>query len=114
MRRGSVFLILSLFGCATEAPMMSPQLRRTAAAVRLIDGPPPQGFRIVGEVEGISCSGQKSINPTLAEARDMLKLEAARRGATAVASIICQQGDFRFSDNCWKSIRCAGDAGHLP
>jgi hypothetical protein len=114
MRRCSAFLILALWGCATAPPMISPEVRRAASAVQLIDGAPPPGFRILGEVEGLSCSGEKSTNPTLPMARDALKMEAARRGATAVASIICQPGNFTFSDNCWKSIRCVGDAGRLP
>lgn len=59
-------LLIVLAGSCATAPM-SPDLRRAAAQVRLIEGAPPPGL------EGVS-----------------------------------------FSDNCWKSIRCVGDAGRLP
>jgi len=113
MRVRTWFLILATCGCATT-PAMSPELRRAAATVRLIDGAPPPGFQMVGEVQGLSCARQGGTNPDMAAAREQLKVEAARRGATAVASIACQEEGASLSDNCWKSIRCAGDAGRLP
>jgi len=114
MRVWCRFLILAACGCASAPPAISPQIRRAASAVQLIEGGPPAGFRLIGEIEGYSCSALRSTQPTVGIARDSLKLEAARRGATVVVSIICQPGDLPFSDNCWKSIRCVGDAGRLP
>ena len=112
MRLRAWSLSLALCSCAT-APM-SAELRRAAASVRLIDGPPPPGFQMIGEVEALSCARQAGSNPDAALAREQLKVEAAKRGGTAVASIACEEQGVSLSDNCWKSIRCAGDAGRLP
>jgi hypothetical protein len=106
---------MALAAACASTPRISPDLRRKAGAVVLVDGPPPPGFRAVGQVEGFAC--QKSLymgGPSFTAARELLKIEAARRGATTVASILCQEEGTSFSDNCWKSIRCVGDAGTMP
>lgn len=113
MRVRAWFSILALCSCATT-PVMSPELRRAASTVRLIDGAPPPGFQMVGEVQALSCARQAGSDPDMAAAKEQLKVEAARRGGTAVASIACQEEGASLSDNCWKAIRCAGDAGRLP
>jgi hypothetical protein len=100
-----------LAACAS-APPIAPDLRRRASAVVLVDGPPPPGFQAIAQVQGIDC--QKNLyggEPSFTAAREQLRLEAARRGATAVASILCQKEAVSWGDNCWKSVRCLGDAG---
>jgi hypothetical protein len=47
-------------------------------------------------------------------AKDELKLEAARLGGNAVASVVCQEVNFDNWNSCLKSIQCIGDAGRLP
>jgi RcsF lipoprotein len=118
MRSGFTYLVLFLscafLSCATAAPKTSPELRRAAAAVRLLDGAAPPGFRSAGEVEGRSCAERRGVNPDMAVAREKLKFEAASLRASAVANIACQEEGFSHADGCWKSIRCVGDAGWLP
>ncbi len=104
-----------LFAACASAPPISPELRRSASTVVLVDGPPPSGFKRLGQIEGFGC--QKNLYvaaPSMVAVREQLKVEAARRGATAVVSILCQEEGTSFSDNCWKAIRCVGDAGTLP
>ena len=94
--------------------MISPEARRTGSTtVQLIDGAPPPGFLMLGKVRGLSCA-QRGSNPDMAAAREQLKLEAARLGGTAVASIGCEEKGLNFEDDCWKSISCEGDVGRLP
>ena len=114
MRTGFTFLLLGFLGCATPTPKTSPELRRAAAAVRLLDGAAPPGFRIAGEVEGMSCAERRGVNPDMAVAREKLKFEAASLKATAVANIACQEEGPSYADGCLKSIRCVGDAGRVP
>jgi hypothetical protein len=109
--RSTWLVFLALFSCATS---LSPELRRAAAAVRLLDGGPPAGFISLGEVQALSCARRVGSLPDSLAAREELKVEAAKRGATAVASILCREEGVSFGDNCWKSIRCVGDAGKLP
>jgi hypothetical protein len=100
--------------CACAATPITPELRRSAAVVRLIDGAPPAGFKLVSEVQGLSCARQLGASPDMMAAKEQLKVEAAKVQANAVASIVCAEEGASFSDNCWKAIRCKGDAGHLP
>jgi hypothetical protein len=109
----SVIVFISIV-CACAGTAITPELRRSAAVVRLIDGAPPAEFKLVSEVEGLSCARQLGINPDVTAAKEQLKVEAAKAKANAVASIVCAEEGTSFSDNCWKAIRCKGDAGHLP
>lgn len=112
---GQMRLVLGIVmacGCATT-PTMTPELRRAAASVQLIDGPPPAGHELVAPVEHLSCARVVGTTPDMAAAREQLKIEAAMRGANAVASIVCQEEGVSFGDNCWKSVRCMGDAIRL-
>jgi hypothetical protein len=99
-----------LLGCGGTTQQLSPELRRAAAGVRLIDGPPPSGSKLVGQVEYLSCARQLGSSPDMGAAREQLKFKAARLHANAVAAIACQEEGVSLADNCWKSIRCMGDA----
>ncbi len=115
-RKGSALLIIVLVGCATTPPpaAISPELRRAAGAVHLLDGPVPAGFRIAGSIQGFACGANERIIPQLSLAREQLKVEAARLKATAVAAILCQEERWPYHEGCYRVIRCMGDAGHLP
>jgi len=109
-----LLLLLSSVAACASAPVIPPELRRSAGAVVLLDGPPPVGFRLIQQVEGLSC--EKNLyggGPSMAAARESLKLEAARRGGTVVGNIFCREEGTSFGDNCWKSFHCSGDAGTL-
>ena len=115
MREILVSLLLFSSSCATTSSTMSPELRRSAAAVRLLEGAPPAGFQLLGEISGVSCSKVAGGGPPdIAVAKDEMKLEAARRGGNAVASVVCQEVNFDNWNGCLKSIQCIGDAGRLP
>jgi hypothetical protein len=113
MRMIAFLLTLVLCGCATSGSEISPALRRAAAAITFLEGAPPSGFQIVGEVRGLSCAKRGSGSPDISVAKDELRLEAAKLGATVVASIVCQEGTFD-TYRCDRAIECTGDAGRLP
>jgi len=92
---------------------ISPEERRAAAAIKLIEGAPPPEFEIIKEVEGLSCAVQSGSSPDMNAAREEMKVEAARVGGNAIASVVCQEGGVLWSSNCWKHIRCVGDAGRI-
>jgi hypothetical protein len=108
-------LVWSVLGCVNRAPL-PPELRRAAATVKLIDGPPPPRRERFGAVQGLSCgSRQRNSEPDAGVARERLKVEAARLGGNAVASVVCrEEATNQPADDCWRSIRCTGDALRLP
>jgi hypothetical protein len=115
MEFGQTLLVVGIViaGACATAPTMTPELGRAAANVKLIDGPPPAGHQLIAPVEHLSCARVVGTSPDMAAAREQLKIEAAMRGANAVASIVCQEEGVSFGDNCWKSVRCMGDAIRL-
>lgn len=96
--------LLSWFGplvaaqCRTAAQpaglaAVSPELRQRAARVQLTIGAPPEGARLLGEVEvtlrsGVSDGlGHESAPPSHAAANEELRLKATELGADAVAAV---------------------------
>ena len=68
-------------------------------------------FRILSRVSGVSCQvGLVDVGPTEGDARSQLILNAARRGADAVAHVACTKHGMSFSPNCMSRIQCEGDA----
>src|SRR4051794_21577606 len=112
MHKGLVALAVVSTACASA--QVTPELRRSAALVKLVDGAPPPEFKPFGEVQALSCARKRGASPDTAAAKEQLKIEAARVNANAVTSILCAEEGASFSDNCWKAIRCKGDAGRLP
>jgi hypothetical protein len=106
----AILVVILLSGCAV-AQTLTPELRRAAAAVMIIDGGPPATFRNVAEVQGLSCARQAGSTPDISAAKEHLRIAAAQKGANAIASIVCSEEGVSFRDNCWKSVRCIGDAG---
>jgi hypothetical protein len=99
--------LFGCLGCATGPP--SPAVRHAAVKVALIDGMPMPPFRKIREVQAVSCSDQLGRSPVMADAREGLKVEAARVGGNAVGNIICDV-ELAKHGACWEIARCTGDA----
>jgi hypothetical protein len=102
--------LLLAAACATSPA----RLRRAASAVVVIEGARPDGFEALGAVQALAC--QRDVyagGPDMQAAWEQLKIEAARLGANALAGVICRQEGTNLSGNCWRAIRCVGDAGRL-
>ena len=97
-----------LASCATAPP--SPQVRQAAVRVALIDGMPLPPARTIREVQATSCAVVIGEQPVIANARDKLRVEAARVGANAVGNIMCDIELARGHSECWEIARCTGDA----
>jgi hypothetical protein len=82
--------------------------------VRLLDGPAPAGFHLVGPIQGFACGANEEIVPQVSMAKEQLKLEAAKLKANAVTAILCQEERWPYHEGCYCVIRCMGDAGRLP
>ena len=95
-------------GCATGPP--SPAVRHAAVKVALIDGMPMPPFRKIREVQAVSCADHFGHVPVMADARDGLRVEAARVGGNAVGNIICDIELAGAHAGCWEIARCTGDA----
>jgi hypothetical protein len=103
-------LLFLCTACATTS--MTPELRRRAARVRLLEprDAEERPYLLVGEVKGVSCGRQLGSDPSIQAAREKLKLEAAKLGAEAVVDILCEETGVDWAHNCWKAIHCSGDA----
>lgn len=93
----------------------APHLRRQAATIQLLTPEQVGGrpYHVVREVEGESCGG------SMDAAREALRLEGAKAGATAIANVLCEEpGDSVAAailvggSRCSKRIVCTGDAIH--
>jgi hypothetical protein len=70
---------------------------------------------MAGQVEGIACGPNEKTIPDLGMARQQMKLEGAKLKATVVTAILCQEERWEFNDDdCYRVVRCMGDAGHVP
>jgi hypothetical protein len=110
-----VLLFLIVAGCASTAIEKNPELRRAAANVQILDQQQAKGalYTMLGEVEGISCARQAGSTPSPYNARENLKVNAAKMGGNAVINVACQEGGVSSSHNCWRTITCRGDAVRL-
>ena len=120
MRREVLILFVTgglLAGCVgPQVPIQSPEQAGGAAfeaadRVRVIAGDQTRGMQLLGPVEGYSCKNKIWDPAATADAAALqLKVAAARRGATAVASLTCEESGTSLSTNCWQSFRCQAQA----
>lgn len=105
-------ICVSLFAACGGTQTISPELRRKAATIRILtpDDIGERELSVIREVSGLSCAVQAGASPSMDAAREDLRVEAAKAGADALSAVICREGDVDLGSNCWKTIRCTGDA----
>jgi hypothetical protein len=108
----SVLCVLFAVACMPKQVELTPEIRRAAAGVELLDTAGVQGrlYTILGQVEGLSCARQAGSDPSRDAAREELRVRAAVIGGTAVINIVCQEGQVDWKHNCWRTARYVGDA----
>lgn len=107
----SALLISTLLIACETTQLRDPQIRRQAAAVRVLDGGlPKEGYVILGEVQGLDCSATWYSKATPEMAMQELKASAAAKGANAIANIACENTGWSWVHNCNNSVTCFGDA----
>ena len=70
-------------------------------------------YEIIGEVDGLSCNRNKyqAQDVSYDEALQGIKLKAVMLDADAVINTFCQKNsDTDWTNNCWASVKCIGDA----
>ena len=108
-------LTLFLAGCMSNQRIetLTPQQREAVLHVQLLDDPPSGEFDSLGVVTGLSCNRNKFQAPNISEdeAKQGLRVQAAKLGATAVVNTLCMtSSDTDWRNNCWASVKCVGDA----
>ena len=108
---GVVVVVVLGMGCTSSRALRDPELRRRAAAIQVVEPAALEGrkYTMLGEVSAATCtSGVHRTNYSPAALQEMLKGEAAKLHADAVANVACGEGGVRF--DCWTSYECRGDA----
>lgn len=115
--KSAIFLMLPLLLISC---MTNPRIENISSAQRSklnkievhkadIDRP----YEIIGEVDGLSCNRNKyqAQDVSYDEALQGVKLKAVMLGADAVINTFCQKNsDTDWTNNCWASVKCIGDA----
>lgn len=112
-------VVLSVAGCGPFIPItdlnkVPPETMRAAMNVALIKpgDQTPKVAEYLGQVAGHSCKHMTwDPPPSSNDALLRLRVEAARKGANAVADVTCNQaGTDTFGTDCWASVSCKGVA----
>jgi len=87
--------------------MTSARVTDAALNIRILAREQARSMVELGEVEGYSCKN-KLWDPaaTPEAATHQVKLGAAQRGGTAITALICTEGGFSLTTNCWQSYLC--------
>ncbi|MCE0826587.1 hypothetical protein LVQ78_11155 [Buttiauxella sp. A2-C2_NF] len=79
------------------------------------DNPYPTA-KVIKTVTGLSCNrnGNQQQDVSQSEALEGIKIQAAMVNADAVVNNLCQKNsDTDWTNNCWASVKCIGDAVKL-
>jgi hypothetical protein len=103
--------LLASLSCGAPQTV-DPDVRRRAAAIEFLKQNELEGreYVVLQAVTGVSCARQLGASPSPDVARDMLRIEAAKVGADALVAVICEETGTDWGNNCWRTIRCTGDA----
>ncbi|MBY4951218.1 hypothetical protein [Pantoea sp. DY-17] len=110
--------LLVLTACMSNPRIddLSSAQRAKAASIQVhADNPYPQA-RVLQTVTGLSCNRNANQRQDVSrdEALEGIKIKATMIGADAVVNNICQKNsDTDWTNNCWASVKCIGDAVKL-
>lgn len=118
MRAIMLLSALAVAGCASNPSIesLSPEQRgRVAAMAEYQSDSVPTGltYRTLGAVKGLACKRNlyASGKPSIEEAHQGVRIQAALLGANAVMNVVCEdKQETDFAHNCWQTVVCIGDA----
>lgn len=118
MKRISILIsIVLLTGCAGFGQVervddLSLVQLRSMNEIKFIQNPDGINYNSQGKIKGISCKGSAlSGNTSKEAAMTQLKIKAIKVGANAVLYPTCSQdASVDWSNNCWESWVCIGEA----
>lgn len=113
-----ISLILVLYGCATNPRIeqLTSSQRAAVSMVKVYRNNPYQKFKNIGVVSGLSCHRNKYQQQDVSESEAIegLKIQAVLLNANVVVNSTCQKNsDTDWTNNCWASVKCIGDAIQL-
>ncbi len=106
-----------LSGCASNpsvSSLTSAERQRVAEMIVVQAGAiPRESYQMLGSVEGIACKRNlyASGSPSMDEAKQGVRIRAAKLGADAVTNMVCEdKREVDWGRNCWQTVVCVGDA----
>lgn len=110
-----VLLCISISGCMSNPRIddLSGAERAKAANMSVYNDNPYPTAKVIKTVSGLSCNRNKyqEQDVSQSEALEGVKIQAAMVDADAVVNNICQKNsDTDWTNNCWASVKCIGDA----
>ena len=112
----ALFMLATLFGCASTPSDFTDYEKQQAATVRLYSaGESAPAHQALGKVESNSCDSNSVTRyaGSVEEAELLLRLEAVRRGGNMVVAYSCATKAVDLVSNCWASKRCEGIAAKM-
>lgn len=108
-----LFFIFS--GCAMNPRVesLTPAQRSRIAAIKVFKTDIQRPYFVVGQVDGLSCDRNvyQEQDVTYGEAMQGVRIRAILLDADAVINVVCQRNTGTdWTNNCWASIKCFGDA----
>lgn len=115
MRWVIVALLPVLAGCGPGMPVTKVDSGTAAqlnTSVKMLNGEPPEGARLIGNVEATSCKNKAwDPAPTTENAIVQMKALAQKRGGNALGNLYCEPPmGTNLGTNCWSSVRCTATA----
>jgi hypothetical protein len=94
-----------------DAESVGQDVMARAAKIAVVDADQAAKMQSLGEVTGHSCKNMLWDPEATAEAATLqVKMFAAQRDATAIASLSCEEGSVSLLTNCWQSFECKATA----
>jgi len=118
LQMATLSIAVGLSSCAAGPRIddLSSAERARISQIQIFKGSADKPVRPLGEVSGLSCQKYKDQphEVTEAEALEGLRIRAAVLGADAVVNTACQRkSEADWTNNCWASVKCIGDAAKL-
>ena len=111
-----LFLVICLYltGCASNTSIntLTGEQRARLNTIQVAMGGIDKPFKTIGKAEGLSChrNAYAPRSTTETEAMQGVRINAVLMDADAVINVACQNNGVDWSNNCWSSIVCVGDA----
>lgn len=118
--RIGIIVCLILSGCAglgqieRVSDLSTDQLRQVHN-IKLPENDTGLKYKSLGQIKGISCKGSKNSGDAKEEAAIMqLKIKAVKINANAILYSTCSHdASVDWSNNCWESWVCVGEAARV-
>jgi hypothetical protein len=108
-------IVLLFISCTTNPRIekLTSSQRAQLNSLVVLKGDSDIPYTVIGTVDGLSCNRNKYQKQDISdeEAMQGIRIKAVKLNADAVINVYCQtNSDMDWTNNCWASVKCIGDA----